>query len=204
MRRARRRAGPSRAPLFVDPATAVASAVTCTALVGLVVSDLAARPRAGDRVGDRGTGTLVAAGIAVAVATTAASLAGPRRRPLPRRPFAFRSGLALAWAGIALNRWGRGALAGAYRPVVTVVADHEVVERGPYRLVRHPMYAGSTLVCLGIGVALGTAPVVAAWALPPLALLRRIVVEEAVLAEALGERWDAFAAPRARLVPGVW
>lgn len=193
-----------RAPLFADAATAAASAVTVAALAGLVASDLAARPRAGDRVQDAGTGPLVASAIGVAVATAASSLLRPGRRPLPRRPVTFPAGVALTWAGLALNRWGRRALAATYRPVVTVVAGHEVVAHGPYRVVRHPMYAGSTLLCAGVGVALGTVPTAAACALPPLALLRRIAVEEAVLAEALGERYDAYARSRARLVPGVW
>ena len=200
----RTRPASGRAPLFADRRTAGASAVTVAALVGLVTSDLAARPRAGDRVRDAVTGPLVAAAIGVAVATAACSLLRPGRRPLPRRPATFPSGLALTWAGLALNRWGRRALAATYRPVVTVVAGHEVVAGGPYRLVRHPMYAGSTVLCAGVGIALGTVPTAAAWTLPPLALLRRITVEEAVLAEALGDRYDAYARSRARLVPGVW
>lgn len=197
-------ASAGRAPLFADARTATAAATTAAALVALVTSDLASRRRPGDRVADAGTGLLVAGAIAVAVATGAASLAGPARRPLPRHRAGFWTGVATTWAGIGLNRWGRRTLGTTYRPVVTVVEDQDVVDVGPYRFVRHPMYAGSTLLCLGVGAALGTVPAAAAWALPPLALLRRIAVEEAVLAQALGARYDAFTRGRARLVPGMW
>jgi protein-S-isoprenylcysteine O-methyltransferase Ste14 len=102
----------------------------------------------------------------------------------------------------------RRALGARYRPVVTVLADHDVVDAGPYRVVRHPMYLGSTLLCLGLTTTLGAGtragPAALAWLLPPLALLRRIAVEERVLAEALGDRYATYAHGRARLVPGVW
>jgi protein-S-isoprenylcysteine O-methyltransferase len=178
--------------------------VTAAALVGLVASDLSTRRRPGDRVEDGRTGATVSVAIAVAVAVGAASLLRPGAAPLPRHPRTFGAGVALTWCGIALNRWGRRSLGPAYRPVVTVLADHEVVRRGPYRVVRHPMYAGTTLLCVGVGTALGTVPCLAAWTLPPLALVRRIRVEEAVLGAALGARYDDFARSRRRLVPGVW
>jgi protein-S-isoprenylcysteine O-methyltransferase Ste14 len=194
----------SRPPAFADRRTASVAAATAAALVALEVADLAALGQPGDRVADGGTGALVAGAIAVAVGTTAASLLRPQRRPLPRNAWGFGAGVGCTWAGIGVNRLARRALGARYRPVVTVVADHDVVDGGPYRHVRHPMYLGSTLLCAGLAVALGTAPTASAWLLPPLALLRRIAVEERVLAEALGDRYRDYAEGRARLVPGVW
>lgn len=191
-------------PAFADRTSAVAALATAAALIALEVSDLATRGAPGDRVRDEATGAVVAGAIAGAVATSAASVVRPGRRSLPRNPWGFWLGLGATWAGIAVNRLAHRALGRRYRPVVTVLADHEVEVHGPYRLVRHPMYAGSTLLCLGLGAGLGTGPTALAWALPPVALLRRIAVEERVLAEALGERYERYAAGRARLVPGVW
>lgn len=191
-------------PLFADSATAAASGVTAAGLVALVASDLLTRRARGDQVADAGTGTVVAGAIAVSVASSAATLLGRERRTLSRRRPAFRAGVSLTWAGIALNRWGRRTLGATYRPVVTVLDHHEVVARGPYRVVRHPMYAGTAVLCLGLGTTVATWPASLAWALPPLALLRRIRVEEEVLSRALGDRYEAYAGGRARLVPGVW
>jgi protein-S-isoprenylcysteine O-methyltransferase Ste14 len=112
--------------------------------------------------------------------------------------------MAITWAGIAVNRWARRILGQNYRSMVTVVEDHEVIDAGPYTLVRHPMYLGTTMICLGVGATLATWPTAIAWALPPLALVRRISVEERVLTEMLGERYESYSSSRARLVPGLW
>jgi protein-S-isoprenylcysteine O-methyltransferase Ste14 len=88
--------------------------------------------------------------------------------------------------------------------LVTIVEHHEVIDGGPYGVVRHPMYLGSMMICAGVGAALATWPSRIAWTLPPLALLRRISVEERVLRAALGERYKSYAAARARLIPGLW
>jgi protein-S-isoprenylcysteine O-methyltransferase Ste14 len=80
------------------------------------------------------------------------------------------AGLALAIAAVALHFSARRALGSMWSPAAMVRAGHEVVERGPYRVVRHPLYlamlmlgAGTGLVhpspataCLLIGLAVGT------------------------------------------------
>lgn len=67
------------------------------------------------------------------------------------------------------------------------------------------MYAGSAVAFLGVGLALGTWPglvLVFIGTLP--AMVRRISVEERVLAQALGSEYASYAADRARMLPGVW
>jgi protein-S-isoprenylcysteine O-methyltransferase Ste14 len=167
-------------------------------------ADMATSRAAGDQVNDERTAQLFEATMAVAVAAGAASILQRGRRPLPRSRASFRAGIAGIWTGIAVNRWARGTLKGNYRSVVTIVADQQIVNRGPYKLIRHPMYLGSSMICAGVGSALATWPTAVAWTFPPLALVRRINVEERVLIDALGERYQFFAASRARLVPGLW
>lgn len=191
-------------PIFGDRSSAAAALATLATLIAMEASDVATRPAAGDDVHDEGTARLFAVGMAVAVATGGASLLRRDGRTLPRSRAGFWGGLLVSWAGIGVNRWARSTLASNYRPVVTVVEDQEVVDHGPYTLVRHPMYLGTTMICLGVAAALSTGPTAAAWALPPLALVRRIAVEERTLTAGLGERYEAFAASRARLVPGLW
>lgn len=91
-------------------------------------------------------------------------------------------------------------------PVVKAQAErgHYVVERGPYAVVRHPMYAGGALVMLGLPLWLGsTAGFLAA--LVPVALLAlRIVFEERFLRGALSGYAAYAARVRSRLIPGVW
>lgn len=118
----------------------------------------------------------------------------------PRSVFA--AGVALLLAGMAVRHWSMRTLGRFHQTRVTIQADHEIVTEGPYRLVRHPMYLGSALAFLGVGLALGTWPGLLLVFFGTLfAVLRRIQVEERALLTDIG---DSYAQGRARLVPGIW
>ncbi len=170
-------------------------------LAHLEISDGLATRRPDDVVDDRGTIERFGAGMSIAIAGSCISIVV--RRPLPRHVPAWWGGLALVWLGAGVNRAARRRLGPYYRSQVTVVHDHQVVTAGPYRWVRHPMYSGATLICVGLGITVSS-PESALWALPVLALVRRIQVEESVLRDALGEAYIDFSTDRARLVPGLW
>jgi protein-S-isoprenylcysteine O-methyltransferase len=111
----------------------------------------------------------------------------------------------VAVAGITLRIWAILTLDQFFTFVVGISADHRVVERGPYRLLRHPGYAGALLTLLGVGIALRNwLALILIVAVPALALAIRITVEEATLAGALGAEYRAYADRTARLIPGVW
>lgn len=79
-----------------------------------------------------------------------------------------------------------------------------VVTTGPYRVVRHPMYASFGLQMLAIPVALGSWP-----ALVPAVFLVGLLVlrtkkEDAMLRAGLAEYGAYAERTRYRLVPGVW
>jgi protein-S-isoprenylcysteine O-methyltransferase Ste14 len=142
--------------------------------------------------------------MANALGTAGASLARPNRRLLPRNSASFWIGVGLTWAGIGLNRWARRSLSRNYRALLTIVEAHEVVDRGPYRVIRHPMYLGSTMICAGVASALGTWPSAASWALPPAVLVYRVSLEERMLAAELGSSYEEYASTRSRMFPGIW
>jgi protein-S-isoprenylcysteine O-methyltransferase Ste14 len=154
---------------------------------------------------DRGTALLiiVATGLGVGLAFAAASNG---RTAIPVSPWLLLAlGVLLMWAGIGVAVWAVRTLGRFYRPVVAIQEGHDVVTSGPYRYVRHPMYAGALLVMLGFGVALGSWLSILLSVLVPLpAYVRRMGVEERVLEENLGEPYRRYAEGRARLVPGVW
>ncbi len=115
------------------------------------------------------------------------------------------TGVAVIWLGIALALWSVRTLGRFYRPVVAIQEAHEVVTTGPYRYVRHPIYAGALLVMLGAGTALGGWLSILVCVLVPLpGYVRRIRVEERVLDASLGDAYQVYAADRPRLVPGIW
>lgn len=191
-------------PLFVDAPSAVVGTATVAALVAMELADGAVRRAAGDQARDDGTVRLFGVAMTIALCATGGSLARRNRRAFPRNRVSFWIGIGTTWAGIGLNRWARHSLSRNYRALLTVVEDHEVVDHGPYRIVRHPMYLGSTMICAGVASALGTWSGAAAWALPPASLVHRITVEERMLATALGSRYEQYASTRPRMVPAIW
>ena len=115
------------------------------------------------------------------------------------------AGLLIAVFGIALRIWAILALGRFFKFVVVIQDGHQVVDRGPYRLLRHPSYSGGLAALLGIGIALGSwLAVLAVAGIPLLAILIRIRIEEARLLSALGQDYRDYAARTRRLVPGVW
>jgi protein-S-isoprenylcysteine O-methyltransferase Ste14 len=79
----------------------------------------------------------------------------------------------------------------------------EVVQRGPYRWVRHPLYTGEIVSSLGLAVTVGTAAAAAVWLAICGLQVYRAVREEQVLLLAL----PAYAGYRSRtaaLLPGVF
>lgn len=87
-----------------------------------------------------------------------------------------------------------------------MTAGQTVIDRGPYRWVRHPSYTGLLLTLAGAGVAFGNwLSILALIILSALGLAIRIRVEERALLAALGEPYRAYAAHhRARLIRGIW
>ena len=91
-------------------------------------------------------------------------------------------------------------------PAVQVQSDRaqEVIQTGPYALVRHPMYAGALLWMLGAPLLLGSRWGFIGSALMILLVAGRAVGEEKVLAAELAG-YDAHRRKvRFRLLPGVW
>jgi protein-S-isoprenylcysteine O-methyltransferase Ste14 len=108
-------------------------------------------------------------------------------------------------AGIVIRQWSVTLLGRFFTVAVRARPDQVVVERGPYRWVRHPSYTGMIVTFLGIGLALGNWAALLVLAVVPTAgLIVRIHVEERALLDGLGEPYRRFAATRARLIPHLW
>lgn len=118
-------------------------------------------------------------------------------------PFAL--GVVIAWLGLLLRWWSFVSLGRYFTVVVQTSEDQPIVERGPYRVLRHPSYTGLLLAFAGVGLMLGNwVSAIGAVSLLVIALIYRIRIEESALSAALGDRYQRFAASRARLVPYVW
>ena len=67
----------------------------------------------------------------------------------------FVVGAIIGWLGLLLRWWSFAALGVYFTTVVKISADQVVIERGPYRVLRHPSYTGLLAAFLGAGLMLG-------------------------------------------------
>ena len=52
------------------------------------------------------------------------------------------AGMILSVAGLGFAIWARVVIGRNWSGTITLKEDHQLIERGPYRLVRHPIYTG--------------------------------------------------------------
>ncbi len=113
--------------------------------------------------------------------------------------------LVLVALSYALGHWAT-AVNPFFSGVVRIQKErgHRVIERGPYRHVRHPGYVSAILFSLATGPALGSR-----WALIPaglvvLLIIIRTALEDKTLQGELDGYREYAAQVRYRLVPGLW
>lgn len=120
-------------------------------------------------------------------------------------PWLAWAGVGLSLAGTALRVWSIVTLGRWFTLTLQVRPGQPIVQRGPYRVLRHPSYAGGELALLGVGLSAANwlSPIL--WVAPwVVAHVHRIGVEERALLETLGEPYRAYRERTWRLVPFVW
>jgi len=67
--------------------------------------------------------------------------------------WAFYLGFFLMFLGILVRQWAIAVLGRFFSLTVRIAEDHRVVEKRPYRLVRHPSYTGVLITFIGLALA---------------------------------------------------
>ncbi len=114
------------------------------------------------------------------------------RRLIPGTEGLLFTGFIMTLTGVALSIWARFALGTNWSAEVTVKKDHVLVVRGPYRLVRNPIYSGVLLALLGTAIAAGQAR---HFLVLPLLLglwIWKVRGEEQLLREQFGEPYESY------------
>ena len=111
-------------------------------------------------------------------------------------------GGAVGAGGLAALLWIHRSLGANYHSVLHLRDAHELITRGPYRRVRHPMYTALFVVFVGFGL-LSANLAVAAVCLGGLAVIvaRRLPREEAMLLERFGSAYEAYMRRTGRFLP---
>ena len=160
---------------------------------------------AGDPGNRQDAGTLrlinIASGIALALAFVASFIPW-LTIPFPR--LALYAGTALLIAGNLLRRYCFRTLGKYFTATVCVKADQPVIDKGPYRWIRHPGYAAGFIMYLGIGLAFGSGlSLLIFFLMIWLVYSRRISAEEKALLEVIGEPYRLYMEHTKRFIPFV-
>jgi protein-S-isoprenylcysteine O-methyltransferase Ste14 len=110
-------------------------------------------------------------------------------------------GAIVAWAGALFTVWGKWMLGRWFSASFAIKPQHELVTRGPYAIVRHPIYTGMLVMGLGIATAFDSWLSVGFVLLFAVPFTLHTAIEEQMLASHFGEAWRDYASRVPRLVP---
>jgi protein-S-isoprenylcysteine O-methyltransferase Ste14 len=103
--------------------------------------------------------------------------------------------------GLAFTWWARLTLGDLWSSAVTRKEAHVVVRRGPYRLVRHPIYTGLIFALLSLATQIGRPAAIGGALLMALGFSLKARLEERFLSAELGEAYAEFRRATPMLIP---
>ena len=112
-------------------------------------------------------------------------------------------GVALFLAGVIGYRVAGGALGDQLSPLIAPRPPERLVDSGPYRRLRHPMYLAELAMAVGAPLTLGSCATLVLSAAFTAIIVRRIGLEERLLRERV-PGYTAYAARTYRLIPYVY
>lgn len=112
-------------------------------------------------------------------------------------------GVMVTVAGMAFLIWARQSLGSNWSQIVSAKQGHELVTSGPYGYVRHPMYTGGMIACIGSAVVVGGG-FVFLLILLGFIFLWRVGAEDRLLARQFPDDFPDYAHRTKALIPFVW
>ena len=98
--------------------------------------------------------------------------------------------VAVTILGLLFAVWARLALGANWSGSVTIKTNHQLIRRGPYRWIRHPIYTGMLAALLATAVTQGLWSGAVGFAFAFLALFRKARREELFLSQEFGEGFE--------------
>lgn len=117
----------------------------------------------------------------------------------------FYIGFLVSILGNVVYFWGYQTLGHNFSLEVVIYRGHKLVERGPYRFIRHPMYTALILASIGLGLmAQSWTAIIFIAIVDFIALWYRIRVEEKALLSEFGDQYRSYSKRVKRLIPGIF
>jgi len=113
------------------------------------------------------------------------------------------AGALLTMLGVAFACWARYVLGRNWSSVVQVKQGHELIQSGPYRWVRHPIYTGLLLAFFGTAVAIGEWRGAITVAIVAASFWFKLRLEERWMRENFGANYEHYMQRTKALIPGL-
>ena len=111
-------------------------------------------------------------------------------------------GLTIQALGLVLAIWARSILGKNWSGRISIGGNQELVVRGPYRMVRHPIYTGGLMAVLGTAIVSGQLRAFVGLILVVIGISIKILREERALRQHFGSAYEEYAMRVPGLVPG--
>jgi protein-S-isoprenylcysteine O-methyltransferase Ste14 len=122
---------------------------------------------------------------------------------VPKTGLAPVAGLLLVLLGVAFSIWARMALGGNWSSAVTVKQGHTLICRGPYTIVRHPIYTGILFALLGVALIVGEVRGLLGVGVLTLCYWLKSKIEERFMLEEFGAEYRRYQERVKALIPYV-
>jgi protein-S-isoprenylcysteine O-methyltransferase Ste14 len=113
------------------------------------------------------------------------------------------TGVVLCVAGLAFCIWARFTLGSNWSGVVTLKGGHELITRGPYALVRHPIYTGLLTMFVATVIVLGHVAGIIAIPLVFVSTWIKLGHEEKLMLQKFPDQYAAYRRRVKRLIPFI-
>ena len=121
-----------------------------------------------------------------------------------RTVFSDSVAVAICALGFLVAIWSRKALGAEWSRDVELKQGHKLVERGPYRFMRHPIYTGHLLMGLGTAIASGLLVAFAGLASFVVGFWIKLSQEERLLLRSFPDEYLAYKTRVKALIPYVF
>jgi len=123
---------------------------------------------------------------------------------IPRNDIKGITGLSLTVIGVAISIWARKILGDNWNAQPSVKENHALIQAGPYKIVRHPIYTGILIAVLGTAITIGQVRGFIAFGLSFYSLWHKSTFEEDLMRQEFPQQYEEYTRRVKRLIPWVF
>lgn len=114
-------------------------------------------------------------------------------------------GMLLTVTGVGFAMWARVTIGRYWSGIVTLKHNHRLIQNGPYKITRHPIYTGFIVGVFGTMLSAARVDALIGFAIITIALVFKLRREETLLNREFGDEYTQFKQHvPAAILPGVY